>query len=633
MHIDIEPKNLIDLFQDIPLDKDYVNTFLFEQQGAKSPSVVQDEFFSSLPHLRVTNATYLRENRNSIVVPFKVGQIFNYNYMRFMNRSLIGEGESATLEDYFENKWYYAFIDSVEYKNNISCTIHYTIDVMQTWLVNLDYTFNYCFIKRQHDETDDYFKNLQPENLSLGDMIIATDYYDDSYHQKVKQLVPTLETTDDRYSTFLGAQWCVVFMFRSGFFADKIMQVISALSNNGYSLCSQPSMKNGIYQGLYFLSFPLNDETENMIQTVVTIVSGTSFAGLENVFIAPSAVCPLTPVKRDGESDEAFETRKDNYYNIMYHYNHSEDVSTFSPTNYFGLEHEYTALNNKLLTYPYQYISISNNRGDKRDYKFEFFTGISDFTIETNFSAQPSSMCYPTNYKGRVRNYDDKITVQTMPICSAAYSSFVDWLAKATMIGIGVATENVAVAGMGVASITDTQKTVTQTMTAQGPQTTTLTHTTKTPIEGEKESHKTKYNLSNGINFPNPFIQTLVQVSNGDILFGNDYTKMFTAINYQITPEYARKIDMYFSKFGYAINEVAIPNVSARPIFTYIETDDCVLKTNKLPHEAERQICSIIDKGITFWKGNNIMIDGTMITPLELIGNYSRDILEANVPD
>ena len=79
-----------------------------------------------------------------------------------------------------------------------------------------------------------------------------------------------------------------------------------------------------------------------------------------------------------------------------------------------------------------------------------------------------------------------------------------------------------------------------------------------------------------------------------------------------IKPYFAKKIDDYFTKYGYAINELGYPNPKARPHFTFIKTVGCDVKAS-LPSQLVEQINSIHDNGITFWKN------------LDSIGDYSLD--------
>jgi hypothetical protein len=68
-----------------------------------------------------------------------------------------------------------------------------------------------------------------------------------------------------------------------------------------------------------------------------------------------------------------------------------------------------------------------------------------------------------------------------------------------------------------------------------------------------------------------------------------------------LTPEYAEKIDLYFSKFGYACNKVKVPNISARPIYNYVKTNNCLV-TGDANADVLKRIQGIFDAGVTFWK-------------------------------
>ena len=59
-------------------------------------------------------------------------------------------------------------------------------------------------------------------------------------------------------------------------------------------------------------------------------------------------------------------------------------------------------------------------------------------------------------------------------------------------------------------------------------------------------------------------------------------------------------VDNYFTMYGYAIKRIGIPNRHARPYWTYIRTIGCKI-SGSIPFDHEDKICSIYDKGITFW--------------------------------
>ena len=148
--ISIPPSGAVDLFSNVPFDPAYNHTVAFESVGAQSA------YFNGLPKRSFNDTQYMRHTAGSIKLSCCIADVFRCNYMRFKNANL-----------YFENKWFYAFINSIEYVNNNTCIIYYSIDVMQTWL--FDYTLGQCFIERIHVKDDTPGKYLLDEELPTGD--------------------------------------------------------------------------------------------------------------------------------------------------------------------------------------------------------------------------------------------------------------------------------------------------------------------------------------------------------------------------------------------------------------------------------------------------------------------------------
>jgi hypothetical protein len=78
-----------------------------------------------------------------------------------------------------------------------------------------------------------------------------------------------------------------------------------------------------------------------------------------------------------------------------------------------------------------------------------------------------------------------------------------------------------------------------------------------------------------------------------------------------IRPEYAQKIDDFFTMFGYKVNAVKVPNLKGRKSFNYVKTIDAVV-TGNCPVPAVSKIRQLLNQGITFWHG-------------DWVGDYSRD--------
>lgn len=152
--MNIEPNTTIYLMKDVPLDNTYTDTMWFENassQWTHFKTRVDTEDGMVFP----VN-TYQRVNKNSCRLQVSADDIYNYNYMMFQNTN-------------YGNKWFYAFITSVDYINNAVAQINYEIDVMQTWA--FDYVLEMCMVVREHSSTDQVGDNLVAETIETGDYL------------------------------------------------------------------------------------------------------------------------------------------------------------------------------------------------------------------------------------------------------------------------------------------------------------------------------------------------------------------------------------------------------------------------------------------------------------------------------
>ena len=86
--------------------------------------------------------------------------------------------------------------------------------------------------------------------------------------------------------------------------------------------------------------------------------------------------------------------------------------------------------------------------------------------------------------------------------------------------------------------------------------------------------------------------------------------KYFWFRKMSITKNYAMMIDSFFDMYGYAIRQHGIPNMNARPHWTYVKTIGCLVE-GAIPADDASTIEDIFNKGVRFWKNLNEM------------GNYS----------
>ena len=98
-----------------------------------SNATAQHKYFNSLTKIGINDGSYQRKD-GFIRYPAHIDTIQEYNYCMYRN-------------DNYSNKWFYAFIVSMEYVNDNMTYIYLKTDVFQTW--QFDLSWKQSFIERE----------------------------------------------------------------------------------------------------------------------------------------------------------------------------------------------------------------------------------------------------------------------------------------------------------------------------------------------------------------------------------------------------------------------------------------------------------------------------------------------------
>lgn len=494
----IEPNTVIRLLKDCPLDTSYDHTIYFSDENS------QINYFQGLTKYIFTEQTYQRVQRGKTRVQRKAEELYDCNYMMFQNSS-------------FGNKWFYAFITSVEYVNNITSEITFEIDVLQTWF--FDYTLEQCFVEREHSITDNIGDNLVPENLELGEYV--SDDFDATQLLSEKSIV-VASTFDGQYNDIGGSYY------------------------------------SGLFSGLYFNIFPNTVDGASACEKFIS-GAGAKADGIVSVFLMPTSM--VTGVVQPAK-----------VYDIV----KNKSVSSIGG---------YVPKNNKLFTYPFNFLYVTNLQGNGSAFPYEYFsTDDCQFILTGDMSCNPSCVLAPQNYKGVPINYDEKMVLGGFPQLAYNTDAFKTWLAQnasslavnalSTSLNYGLATGAFTGgigtgAGATVGLVSSVANTLSQVYQAA-----------------------IRPNQAHGSGGS----QTMAAVGLLDFAFMHKH----------IRPEFARIIDDYFNMYGYATHRVKTPNRNSRPHWNYVKTIGCVV-TGSIPADDMYKICEIYNRGITFWKnGSNV---------------------------
>ena len=469
----------------------------------------QSTYMLSKVQKTYSDFTYIRETQ-AIVVPDNYDTIYTCNYLMYKNNG-------------FNNKYFYAFITKMEYVSENSTRIYFEIDSLQTWYFQINY--NNVFIEREHVDNDTIGLHTIPEGLEIGEYI--TDNPQSSDH--VNNLCLCMGLTGSRNGALVNNQYTGIDYV---FFRD--------IPNVQYALGAINEYRTTVLQ---------NDEAIVCIFPVPT--------GMINDYMnwdLPIGQSGLTyGVIRSGNITEPF------------------GLGTFGGTwlNKLGT---YTPVNNKLLTYPYRYLMLTNNNGASNIYKFEDFSNNPSLSFNLYGSLVPSCsfICVPNNYKGVTHNYSESLIGAKLPLACWTSDLYTNW---ATQNGINKELANIA-----------------DETTAQVANLTNAIGVSNLPIFNSLKEIYSHQQVPNAIRG---------NTNGGDINFSLGNCNYFLYTMY-IKPEYCKVIDEYFTKYGYKVNRLKTPNINSRRNFNYIKTIGCNF-TGDIPQEDLEKIKDLFNNGITFW--------------------------------
>ena len=366
------PKNSnIIIARGIRVDKNYINV-----TDADMLSVVQSAAAAS-----ANNFSFIRKNR-SLKANFAYGTALTCNYMAFQNPD-------------YSNKWFFAWIDNVEYVGENTIEIEFTIDNFSTWFSSL--TKTPVFVEREHVNSDVWKEHLEPEHMSFNDLIC--DW-----------------TTTKYFTQFtIGVFWIP---------NDYSVPTVTYAINFRYATpCS-------VYQ------YPLS--TSGLVDLYTDLRPGGDLANCQIVALSiiPSAFIP------------ADETAKA----IIFNESVSYDAHTAAAINMDG----YIPVNNKCFMYPFNYIEVDNGNMTKI-YQYEKFANNDKqglFKMEGGLLPNGGVTLYPVGYDGKPSyNVADSLSLGNFPMIAFPIDTYAAWLAQKSTTNITQGLFNTlsgAAAGAGI---------------------------------------------------------------------------------------------------------------------------------------------------------------------------------------
>lgn len=356
----IEPNTNIKLYN-IPLNKDSDDALWFPNYTE------QLHYFSEHLVASFPKCTYQRATKGMCRVEGSIASLYNANYMSFQNSS-------------FSGKVFYAWIDNIEYINNITVEIYFTVDPLQSWFFEMD--LGECFIERQHSERDYVGENILPESVSAGEYVLNGEFEpitDDLTNYRIAVMYIDENSTD--------------YTFYNGIFGGCVLRIFDTTQAE-MTLCAN-----------FIHSFQAN------------------YDNVVGVYMLPAFCVNYL----SGGVDLDFSTFR--------------TIIEVQKAPLIGTEalDGYVPKNKKMYTYPYNFYNLFGADSNLA-LRYEFFEDLTPCFEITGTNSMPIEVnCFPTGYKkvptttppeSKVPYYMERLTLRGYPVCSWVVDYYKAWMAQ-----------------------------------------------------------------------------------------------------------------------------------------------------------------------------------------------------------
>lgn len=514
----------------------------------------QANYFLSLPHLEVDEVTYQREN-SVIRFPAHIDSLLEYNYVMYKNEN-------------YTDKWFYAFITDMQYDNDFCTLISISTDYWQTW--GFDIQFRQSFVEREHASDDTIGANLVPENVDLGEYVCSG---------KTEVTIAQARSNETNPTAMICMQVSTVDVSPDG-----------QTGVNTLPSASTPIF-NGIPQGCYFIGMPCTPSGINQMVATIGMYDGVGKGdAILSIFLVPRACASWTLRAGTGTLSSTYWSIPDTSY--------ASNTGNLNPVPKANNLNGYIPRNQKLFTYPYNYLYVTNNNGADITFHYEDYTNNNPtFSYYASLEQGGAFMIMPTNSKKNNPSasggaFNESISLGKLPQISWTSDYYLNWQAQN-----GKAIEVQAVlAGASFAGSTIGTMVGGSTGTGGGGD-----YGIKS-LAGDVADMMLQIRQAKMV--PD---QAKGNINAGDLLFASGKTG-YDFRNMTLRYDYAERIDGYFDMFGYKTLKKKVPNFTSRRNWNYVKTADLNI-TGDVPNDAIEAIKALFNNGITIWHNPSTFLD------------------------
>lgn len=549
----VTPNSTLQLFKGIRLDNRYMHTIYFANEAA------QNTWFTAkvTQPLTFNNLMYRRYDATSVKIEVDATSLLGVTYMRFKNTRA-------------SSKWFYAFVLSIDYVNENTSIIYYEIDVMQTWFIQ-NGSIPPCMVLREHANDDTFGINLEEE--PIGSSVYDMDFITKS--DEFNQYAVVANVTGEPQDVYINGLFC----------GSKHLFI--GCNNDGQAAVVKTELENLLG------SWDEEQRSQNIIDL----------------------------------------------YTVPYWlYNQEQETHVINVTMPTPFD-DYTPKNNKLYMYPYNYLMCTTHDGEIGTYRWEYFDGMQpsqtvQFKMYGTHIGGGQIICVPHDpYNGSVENWDAGVKMSNFPKNSFTFDAYQAWIASGgsskysenarllelkgaagaadmsataiNLVGDVVAGAAATVGAVAAGSFATGVPVITR---AASKVITDYSSMLKQEIAYDEARNKVNYEFKDAMYKPNTVVGNDVPA-----LAVGERELNFHFYSVHVRADEAKRIDDFFTVFGYTLKRVKTPNLTGRTYWNFVQTENCEV-AGDMPASSRAAIAKIFDGGITFWHdGDNV-------------GNYGQSV-------
>ena len=284
----------------------------------------------------------------------------------------------------------------------------------------------------------------------------------------------------------------------------------------------------------------------------------------------------------------------------------------------------YSPKNAKTRQYPFLYLGYNPPNGTSKVFRYENFTsGTPSFKMISEVNPNPSVYFIPQNYRGKTGdNTNDSVSLNGYPQLSSKVDVYNSWLAENTgiinvqnrqaYVNYQLDTVSSAISMFsGIGGLIGSSASAVANEEVNSGMLSGFSSAVDSAVSlGKVQANYDAYvGMVNAQKEKQQMLPDNVTLGGSNAtLLGYDMMDDNTFTTYSVKSQFAKRIDDFFSMYGYATNELKVPNLNNRPKWNYVKTLGANILGN-IPQEDIETIKKIFDNGVTLWHDTSHFLD------------------------